>query len=74
MRVATLTTIAGVLFYSIAALGLNLLLGYSGLVSLGTAGFMGMGAYVAAYFSMDMGFSFWVALLLAIVITAAWAL
>ena len=28
---------------AVAALGLNLLLGYSGLISLGTAGFMGLG-------------------------------
>jgi len=34
------------LIYSIVALGLNLLLGFSGLISLGTAGFMGFGAYV----------------------------
>lgn len=30
--------------YAIAALGINLLLGYSGLISLATAGFMGVGA------------------------------
>ena len=32
--------IGGTIIYAIAALGLNLLLGYSGLISLGTAGFM----------------------------------
>ena len=39
-----LVNLGGVLIYSIVALGLNLLLGYSGLISLGTAGFMGLGA------------------------------
>ena len=33
------------LIYSLAAIGLNLLTGYTGLLSLGTAGFMGVGAY-----------------------------
>src|SRR5262245_297703 len=33
------------LVFSLAAIGLNLLTGYTGLVSLGTGGFMGVGAY-----------------------------
>lgn len=33
------------LVFSIAAIGLNILTGYTGLISLGTAGFMGVGAY-----------------------------
>ena len=33
------------LVYSLAAIGLNLLTGYAGLLSLGTGGFMGVGAY-----------------------------
>ncbi len=33
------------LVFSLAAIGLNLLTGYTGLISLGTAGFMGVGAY-----------------------------
>jgi len=33
------------LILSLAAIGLNILTGYTGLVSLGTAGFMGVGAY-----------------------------
>ena len=35
------------LIYSLAAVGLNLLTGYAGQVSLGTGGFMGVGAYAA---------------------------
>jgi len=44
-----LTSIGFVLVYSIAAIGFCLLLGYSGLASLGTAGFVGLGAYLAYY-------------------------
>ena len=33
------------LVYALAAIGLNLLTGYAGLISLGTGGFMGVGAY-----------------------------
>src|SRR2546423_8446272 len=35
------------LVYSLAALGLNLLTGYAGQLSLGTGGFMAVGAYAA---------------------------
>lgn len=42
-RVATL-----VFIFAIAALGLNLLMGFAGQVSLGHAGFMGVGAYAVA--------------------------
>lgn len=68
MKSSTLNYLGNVLIYAIAALGLNLLLGYSGLISLGTAGFMGLGAYAAAYFTADLGLSFWVAILLAIAV------
>jgi branched-chain amino acid transport system permease protein len=34
-----------ILIFALAAIGLNLLTGYAGLVSLGTGGFMGVGAY-----------------------------
>lgn len=44
-----LTSIGFVLVYSIAAIGFCLLLGYSGLASLGTAGFVGLGVYMAFY-------------------------
>lgn len=68
MKTSTLSTLGFVLIYSIVAMGLNLLLGYSGLISLGTAGFMGLGAYVAAYVQDDLRLGFWVALLAALVI------
>ena len=65
---STLSTLAFVLIFSIVAMGLNLLLGYSGLISLGTAGFMGLGAYIAAYVQDNMSLGFWLALLLAVAV------
>lgn len=40
------------LLFSIAAMGLNLTLGYAGQVSLAQAGFMGIGAYITALMTM----------------------
>jgi len=40
-----------ILVFSLAAIGLNLLTGYTGLISLGTAGFMGVGAYACYKFT-----------------------
>ena len=48
---------------AIPAVGLNLMLGYSGLVSLGHMGFAGVGAYVAAVLMVDAHWNFWLALL-----------
>lgn len=68
MKVAYITTIGGALIYAIAALGLNILLGFSGLISLGTAGFMGLAAYISAYLTVDMHIPFEVSLVLAVLI------
>src|SRR6185312_13271876 len=38
-----------ILFYAIFAFGVNLLLGYAGLVSLGHAGLFGIASYATAY-------------------------
>lgn len=48
--------------YAIPAVGLNLMLGYTGLVSLGHMAFAGVGAYTAAVLMVDHGINFWVAL------------
>lgn len=40
---------ASVMIYSIVGFGFTYLLGYAGLASLGTAGFVGLGAYLTAY-------------------------
>jgi branched-chain amino acid transport system permease protein len=41
--------------YAIGAIGLNLLIGYTGQISLGHAFFFAVGAYAAAYFGDDRG-------------------
>lgn len=48
--------------YAIPAVGLNLMLGYTGLVSLGHMAFAGIGGYTAAVLMVDAGLSFWLAL------------
>ena len=47
--------------YSMLALGLNILTGYTGLVSLGHAGFYAIGAYTASLLSLKLGANFFVA-------------
>jgi len=57
------------LTYFIAVMGLNLILGYAGQVSLAQGAFMGIGAYTVALLTTKAGFSFWLALPLATLIT-----
>lgn len=54
--------------YSIAAVGFCLLMGYSGLASLGTGGFIGIGCYSVYYIMGESGLPFGVALLAALAI------
>ncbi|MGH7325979.1 MAG: branched-chain amino acid ABC transporter permease [Candidatus Rokuibacteriota bacterium] len=48
--------------FAILALSLNLLLGYTGQLSLGHAAFFGIGAYTSALLTLNLEWSFWVAL------------
>jgi branched-chain amino acid transport system permease protein len=59
-----------ILFYAIFALGLNILVGYAGLVSLGHAGLFGITAYAVAYL-LQSGFGHASAILGALVISLA---
>ena len=60
------------LIYAIAAIGLNILVGYCGQVSLGTGGFMAVGAYASYKLMTAMpDVSMFIHILLAGVITAA---
>lgn len=68
IKSGVVTIIGTTIIYTIAALGLNVLLGYAGLLSLGTAGFMGLAAYISAYVTETMGLSFEFALLAAIIL------
>jgi branched-chain amino acid transport system permease protein len=53
--------IVNALLLSVAALGLQLIMGYAGQISLGQAAFMGVGAYTSVLMT-KAGISFWVAL------------
>lgn len=55
---------------AIAAIGLNLLIGYTGQISLGHGAFFGVGAYSAAILATKAGFPFWISVPAAGVITA----
>ena len=46
----------------VGALGLNILLGYTGQISIGHAAFMSVGAYTAANFAVHFDMPFWVTL------------
>lgn len=48
--------------YAIVALGLNLLTGYTGLISLGHAALFAVGAYTSAILTTKYGVTFWLAL------------
>jgi branched-chain amino acid transport system permease protein len=56
---------------SIGAIGLNLLVGSAGQISLGQGGFMAIGAYTAALFALRLEAPFWIALPAAGLTTAA---
>lgn len=58
-----------VLIYAIAGVGLMLLVGYTGLVSLGHAAFLGIGAYTNAYF-LGQGWPFLITFPLAGIVAA----
>ena len=51
-----------VLAYAVAVLGLNLLVGYSGQISLGHSAFLGIGAYLTVIMVEDHNWSFFAAL------------
>ena len=54
--------VARISTFVIAAQGLNILVGYTGQISLGHAAFMAIGAYGSAILARELGFSFWLAL------------
>lgn len=65
------------LIFGILAMSLDILLGYTGLPSLGQAAYLGVGAYLTAIlatqFEFGLGMSFWVVIILGIVIGAVTA-
>lgn len=57
--------------HTLLALGLNMLMGYAGQISLGHAAFYGIGAYTTAVLTATYGFSPWAALPCAILLASA---
>jgi len=55
-----------VVIYAMLGISLNLVVGYTGLVSLAQAAFFGLGAYTTAIFLTQTGFGFWVSLVLGV--------
>src|SRR5512134_1586017 len=45
---------------AIGAVGINILTGFTGQISLGQGAFLGVGAYTSAYITAKMGLSFWI--------------
>lgn len=56
-----LTVLASAYIQALAAIGLNLILGYTGQLNLAHAGFMAVGAYVLAIGTVDYGVPYWLA-------------
>ena len=56
---------------AIVVVGLNILVGFAGLVSLGQAALMGLGAHVAALLALRAGLPFGACMVLAVALTAA---
>jgi branched-chain amino acid transport system permease protein len=59
-----------ILIAVIGAVGLNILTGFTGQISLGQGAFLGVGAYTSAYITAKLGLSFWVGVPAAGLVTA----
>ena len=55
---------------SVGAIGLNILTGLTGQISIGVGAFLGVGGYTSAILTSTLGLSFWIALPLAGIVTA----
>ncbi|MCD6419181.1 MAG: branched-chain amino acid ABC transporter permease, partial [Synergistetes bacterium] len=67
--IVTLAITVGI--YIILALGLNIIVGYAGQISLGHAAFWAIGAYTSAILSVKFGLPIWASAIMAVIITAA---
>jgi branched-chain amino acid transport system permease protein len=69
--IQTLRAFGKTMIYTIVGLGFSILLGYGGLASLGTAGFVGLGAYILGYFTNALGFSVFLVIVMTIIFAVA---
>jgi ABC-type branched-subunit amino acid transport system ATPase component/ABC-type branched-subunit amino acid transport system permease subunit len=65
-----LPLITTIIIYAILVLGLDIVFGYTGEVSIGHAALFGVGAYSAGLMSLHFGLGFWWAIPVGIVVTA----
>lgn len=65
LRVAILAVITAIL-----ALSVDILIGYTGQISLGHAGFYGIGAYMIGILNVNLHMPFWIALIFSVVVAA----
>jgi len=70
--ILTLCVLIGI--YSIVTLGLSLLMGYAGQISIGHAAFFGIGAYTSGILTAKYQFDPWIAMLLGLMLTLVVAL
>ncbi len=56
---------------AVGAIGLNILVGFTGQISLGQGAFMAVGAYTAGLLALRLGLPFWLTLPVASIVTAA---
>jgi branched-chain amino acid transport system permease protein len=66
-----LTLLTQTLIYAVLAMGLDLILGYAGLSSLGHAGYLGLGAYSVGILAMQYRAGFWTTLVVGILLATA---
>lgn len=59
-------------YFAIAALGLNIIVGYCGLLNLGFAGFMLIGSYTAGILMKEYSWPFWMAYMASVAHGAFW--
>ncbi len=57
------------LYLAVAILGVNLVVGFSGLIALGHSAFVGLGAFVCASLIMDHGWDYWMTIPIAMLAT-----
>lgn len=62
------SSLASTFGYAISSVGFCLLMGYSGLASLGMGGFIGIGCYAVHFIMMEAELSFWVAMAAAVAV------
>ena len=66
--ILTLLDLAGI--YAIAVMGLGILLGFTGQMSLAQAAFLGIGAYTSGWFTTHLGWPVWPAMAAAVLLSA----